>query len=46
MFGATTLSLKSAGVVSSLFLLVFLLAGGYYVQVIPNLSTQLQKKRV
>ncbi|KAG0624484.1 hypothetical protein M758_3G251200 [Ceratodon purpureus] len=35
MFGATTLSLKSAGVVSSLFLLVFLLAGGYYVQKMP-----------
>jgi len=35
MFGAATLSLKSAGVIASLFLLVFLLAGGYYVQVIP-----------
>jgi len=33
MFGAATLSMKNAGVLASLFLLIFLLAGGYYVQV-------------
>jgi hypothetical protein len=37
MFGAATLSLKTAGIIASMFLLVFLLAGGYYVQVIKSL---------
>ncbi|KAH9556799.1 hypothetical protein CY35_07G049200 [Sphagnum magellanicum] len=35
MFGAATLSLKTAGIIASMFLLVFLLAGGYYVQKMP-----------
>ncbi|XP_024388362.1 ABC transporter G family member 26 [Physcomitrium patens] len=35
MFGAATLSLKSAGVIASIFLLIFLLAGGYYVRKMP-----------
>ncbi len=38
MFGAATLSLKTAGIIASMFLLVFLLAGGYYVQVIKSLQ--------
>lgn len=39
-FGAATLEVKKVGVVSSMTMLIFLLAGGYYVQV--RLSCKLQ----
>jgi hypothetical protein len=32
-FGAATLDIKRVGIVSSMTMLIFLLAGGYYVQV-------------
>ncbi|CAM6121270.1 unnamed protein product [Calypogeia fissa] len=35
-FGAATLSVKAVGVVSNMTMLVFLLAGGYYVQKTPT----------
>lgn len=33
MFGAAVLSIKTAGMIASLVLMLFLLTGGYYVQV-------------
>ncbi|GAB2230039.1 hypothetical protein Droror1_Dr00014295 [Drosera rotundifolia] len=36
LFGAAVLSIKRAGTIASLVLMVFLLAGGYYVQHIPR----------
>ncbi|KAK7305280.1 hypothetical protein VNO77_43183 [Canavalia gladiata] len=36
LFGATVMSVKSAGMVASLILMLFLLTGGYYVQHIPK----------
>ncbi|CAM8955763.1 unnamed protein product [Rhodiola kirilowii] len=36
MFGAAVLSIKRAGMIASLVLMLFLLTGGYYVQHIPH----------
>ncbi|KAE9456639.1 hypothetical protein C3L33_11501, partial [Rhododendron williamsianum] len=36
MFGAAVLSIKTAGMIASLVLMLFLLTGGYYVQHIPK----------
>ncbi|KDP39319.1 hypothetical protein JCGZ_01076 [Jatropha curcas] len=36
LFGAASLSIKRAGMCASLFLMLFLLTGGYYVQHIPK----------
>ena len=38
LFGAAVLSVKRAGMIASLVLMLFLLTGGYYVQVINMLN--------